>query len=114
MTYNGLHFNTVVLAKNSDGEHALMFEVENTTDIPMVMQCHHLKINDQLVYEYSVQSVYLEPGKKRVATKDFSYYLEQADLTDLNDSLNKVTFTYSLNDEKYNTLAGDTEASFTF
>ncbi len=114
LTYNGLQFNTVVLAKNSDGENALMFEVENTTDVPMIMQCHHLKVNDQLAYEYAVESVYLEPGKKRVATVDLSYYLEEAELSDLNDSITNVTFTYSLIDEKYNTLAGDTEASLTF
>lgn len=114
LTYNGLKFNAATLVKNSDGDYALMYEVENSTDIPMSIPVTTLNINGQLVYEYQLSGVYLEPGKKRVDTIDLSYYLEDAGMSDINDSINEVSFSYSIHDEKNNTLAGETQCNFAF
>ncbi len=113
LTYNGLHFNAAYLVKNSDGEYALMFEVENTTDIPMYIKSEGLLVNGEDLGSY-FGGIYLESGKKRVDSIDLSYYLESAEKSDIQDSINEVCFTYSILDENGNTIAGDNQAKFAF
>jgi hypothetical protein len=101
----GIRICSEVLVENSDGDLALMLEVENTSQDFLYTSIGDIFINNLCVYPYSWTTDSLNPDSRRIINLSLDYivddtYWDAFGITDITD----IAFSFSIQDSDYDDL----------